>query len=189
MADVALRIDVLFDTAQVLGQFLADGHLLLVFLDLDRARLCHLPGGFLYLMFLLVGEVHAIKVKLQLARVIGNLALLAHLAPEFAGHVFNTGDKGTDLVLLLGKDFLVFVILLGKLLLKISFLLGDFLLMVGFHVANMLLMVSLHLPDTSLVLLPHGLGIGQLLQAVLRLGRTTVKLVALKKQSLYQLLV
>ena len=37
MADVALRIDVLLNTAQVFGQFLADGQLLLVLLDLYLA--------------------------------------------------------------------------------------------------------------------------------------------------------
>ena len=61
--------------------------------------------------------------------------------------------------------------------------------MIGLHVADFLPIISLHLLDTILVLLPHGLGIRQLCQTALSLGRTTVKLVALTKQSLYQLLV
>ena len=71
----------LLDAAQVLGQLLADGQLLLVLLDLDLTGFCHLLGGFLYLTLLFVCKVHALKVQLQLARVIGSLALLAHLAP------------------------------------------------------------------------------------------------------------
>ena len=120
MADVALGIDVFLDAAQVLRQLLADGQLLLMLLDLYLTGFCYLLGGILYLALFLVGEVHALKIQLQLARVVGSLALLAHLAPKLAGHVFYTGYKGADLVLLLRKDLLVFVLLLGNLLLMIS---------------------------------------------------------------------
>lgn len=61
-----------------------------MFPDSDLAGFGYLPGGFLYLMFLFVSEVHALKVELQLAGVIGSLALLAHLFPKLAGQVFNT---------------------------------------------------------------------------------------------------
>ena len=91
MAEIAIGIDVLLHVAQVLRQFLSDGHLLLMLLDLDLAGLSHLLGGFLYLTLLLLGKVHTLKVEPQLAGVIGSLALLAHTAPQFAGHVFKAG--------------------------------------------------------------------------------------------------
>ena len=81
MADVALGIDVFLDAAQVLRQLLADGQLLLMLLDLYLTGFCYLLGGILYLALFLVGEVHALKIQLQLARVVGSLALLAHPAP------------------------------------------------------------------------------------------------------------
>ena len=81
MADVALGIDVLLDAAQVLGQFLADGQLLLVLLDFDFTGFDYLLGCLLYLTLLFISEVHTLKVDLQLAGIIGSLALLAHPAP------------------------------------------------------------------------------------------------------------
>ena len=101
MADIAIRIDVFFHVAQVLRQFLADRRLLLMLPDSDLAGFDHLPGGFLYLTLLFVCESHTIKVELQLAGIFRSLALLAHPAPQFAGHIFKAGHKAADLILLL----------------------------------------------------------------------------------------
>ena len=67
--------------------------------------------------------------------------------------------------------------------------LGELILMVCLHFTYLLLMTSLQILDASLVLLLHGIGIRQFLIEALRLHYTSVKLVALTKQRLYQLLV
>ena len=90
MAEIAIGIDVLLHVTEVFRQLLSYRHLLLMLLDLDLAGLGHLLGDFLYLMLLLLGEFHTLKVELHLVGVIGSLAHLAHLSPELTGQIFYT---------------------------------------------------------------------------------------------------
>ena len=152
VAEISLRVDMLLHAAQVLRQLVADGNLLDMLLHLHfLSGLGDSLGGLPGKVPLLVGEVLKTEVKPQLVGVFGSLALLAHPAPQLAGHVFKLAHEVADLVLLLGELLLIIRLHVTDSLLVVSLHVTDPLLVPGLHVTHLFVVACLHLLDTGLV--------------------------------------